>query len=185
MPKATGKQKTPQQAPAPVEESGHAVVVESAGLFLAARRVLLASLGAVAIGLEEGNEFIERLVERGEVAEADLTRLVNETIERSNQREARASEERKSTVDKAAMAIADSVEVILSRLNVPTKTDIEELSRKINYLNEKVMALRQRNRAAALRPIEPVEYAPPAGAPAVEPPATPEPAAPQSGAAGH
>lgn len=177
MPKAAKKTNVPEQAPAATEDSHHEVVVESVGLFLAARRVLLASLGAVAIGLEEGNEFIERLVERGELAETDLTRLVNETIERSNQREAKASKNRKSTVDQAAMAIADSVEVILGRLNVPTKTDIEELSRKINYLNEKVMALRQRNRVAAL-PLEPVEFAAPADAPVAEPPT------PSAGSAG-
>lgn len=171
MPRADEKQKRPDQTPAPEEEAGHEVVVQSAGLYLAARRVLLASLGAVAIGLEEGNEFIERLVERGELAEADLTRLVNETIEHSNQREARASEERKGTVDKAAMAIADSVEVILGRLNVPTKTDIEELSRKINYLNEKVMALRQRNRAHALQVPDQAEYGAPAELPPAESPA--------------
>ena len=184
MPKADKKQNVPEQVSTPPAETSHDVVVQSAGLFLAARKVLLASLGAVAIGLEEGNEFIERLVERGELAEADLSHLVNDTIERSNQREAVASETRKNTVDKAAMAIADSVEVILGRLNVPTKTDIEELSRKINYLNEKVMALRQRNRAVALQPIEPVEFAAPADAPVQEPPAAPAPSAPPA-TAGH
>lgn len=165
MPKADEKGTSHEKAPAqpvPVDnETGKEVLVESAGLYLAARRVLLASLGAVAIGLEEGNEFIERLVERGEVAETDLTRLVTEAIERSNQREAKAAEGRKSTMDKAAMAIADSVEVILGRLNVPTKADIEELSRKINYLNEKVMALRQRNRGSVAHPLESIDVAAP------------------------
>ena len=55
---------------------------------------------------------------------------------------------RRITIDKAAYALADSVEVILGRLNVPTKGDLEELSRKISKLNERVLALRQRNMAA-------------------------------------
>ena len=75
------------------------------------------------------------------------------------------------------MALEDSVETILTRLNVPNKTEIEELSRKINYLNEKVLALRQRNRATAAQPLEAIEVtASPEGLPAAEPPA-PGPAA--------
>lgn len=119
-------------------------IVQSANLFLMARRVLLTSLGAVAMTLEEGNEFANRLVERGEVAESELSRMVEEFIQRSNTREATAMETRKSAMDKAAYALADSVEVILGRLNVPTKGDLDELSNKIRQLNEKVLALRQR-----------------------------------------
>lgn len=120
-------------------------IVQSANLYLLARRVLLTSLGAVAITFEEGNEFIERLVDRGEVAEADIVKLVNDYLERSNVREEHASEGRRATADKAAVALADSVEVILGRLNVPTRADIEELSRKIGTLNDKVITLKQRS----------------------------------------
>lgn len=120
-------------------------IVQSANLYLIARRVLLTSLGAVAITFDEGNEFIEKLVDRGEVAEADIVKLVNDYVERSNVREEHASEGRRATVDKAAVALADSVEVILGRLNVPTRADIEELSRKIGTLNEKVVTLKQRS----------------------------------------
>lgn len=128
-------------------------IVQSANLYLMARRVLMTSLGAVAMTLEETNDFIERLVDRGEVAETELSRIVNEYVERSNEREYQAMEMRRATVDKAAVALADSVEVILGRLNVPTRTDIEELSRKIGQLNDKVMALKsQRARIAAAPP---------------------------------
>ncbi len=120
-------------------------IVQSANLYLMARRVLLTSLGAVALTLEEGDDFVNKLVERGEVAETDLNRMVEEFVRRSNEREASALETRKGTMDKAAYALADSVEVILGRLNVPSKGDLDELSRKISQLNEKVLALRQRN----------------------------------------
>ncbi len=120
-------------------------IVQSANLYLMARRVLLTSLGAVALTLEEGNDFANKLVERGEIAEFDLNRMVDEFVRRSNEREAAALETRKGAMDKAAYALADSVEVILGRLNVPSKGDLDELSRKISQLNEKVLALRQRN----------------------------------------
>lgn len=120
-------------------------IVQSANLYLMARRVLLTSLGAVALTFEEGNDFANKLVERGEVAESDLTNMVEEFVRRSNEREATAMDSRKGAMDKAANALADSVEVILGRLNVPSKGDLDELSRKISQLNEKVLALRQRN----------------------------------------
>jgi poly(hydroxyalkanoate) granule-associated protein len=121
------------------------VIVQSANLYLMARRVLLTSLGAVALSYDEGDEFLNKLTERGEVAETDLVNLVNDFVARSNEREAKAMDTRRSTIDKAAYTLADSVEVILGRLNVPTKGDLEELSRKISKLNERVLALRQRN----------------------------------------
>ena len=42
---------------------------------------------------------------------------------------------------KAGIALEDSVETILNRLNVPNKNEIEELSRKIGLLSEKVSTL--------------------------------------------
>lgn len=125
-------------------------IMQSANLYLIARRVLLTSLGAVAMTIEEGNDFIDKLVDRGEVAEADLARLVYDFVERSNEREVQHASERRATSDKAAAALADSVEVILGRLNVPTRSDIDELSRKISTLNEKVITYRQRSGGAAL-----------------------------------
>ena len=53
-------------------------IVQSANLFLVARRILTTSLGAIALSIEETNEFIERLVERGEVAEHELTAMIDE-----------------------------------------------------------------------------------------------------------
>ena len=40
-------------------------------LYEAARRVLLAGMGAVALAQEEAEDFVNRLVERGEIAEKD------------------------------------------------------------------------------------------------------------------
>ncbi len=125
-----------------VADVSNEVVVQSANLFLVARRVLLTSLGALAMTIDESAEFVSKLVERGEIAETDLSRMVSEYMERSNEREEHASEARRNTVDKATVALADSVEIILGRLNVPTRTDIDELSRKIGQLNDKVLSLK-------------------------------------------
>ena len=51
---------------AQVEEQA---VEEQSPFFDAARRVMLASIGAIALAQDEIEEFINRLVERGEIAE--------------------------------------------------------------------------------------------------------------------
>ena len=82
-----------------------------------------------------------RLVERGEVAEVDLQKMINELRAQRECNEAEAAKTRSEVVKKASTTIEDSVETILTRLNVPNKSDIEDLSRKIGHLNEKVSAL--------------------------------------------
>jgi poly(hydroxyalkanoate) granule-associated protein len=140
---ATGKNH--ELAPQSHSEQPSDAIVQSASLYLAARKILVTSLGALALTIDEGNEFLAKLTDRGEAADSELTRFVEEYVRKSNQREQKSAEVRRLTADKAAVALADSVEVILGRLNVPTRTDIEELSKKISALNEKVLTLRQRS----------------------------------------
>ena len=149
-PNPANKQSLPQQLRNTAVDVSNEALVQSANLFLVARRVLLTSLGALAMTLDESADFVNKLVERGEVAESDLNRLVTEYMERSNEREEVAAVGRRDTVDKATVALADSVEVILGRLNVPTRTDIDDLSRKIGQLSDKVMTLKQRSAAAEI-----------------------------------
>lgn len=122
------------------------LIVQSANLYLLVRRVLLSSLGAVALTMEEASELMAKLVERGELAEADMQKIMSDLRAQGEQREADAAKAREELAKKAGTTLEDSVETILTRLNVPNKHDIEELSRKISHLNEKVSALnRPRN----------------------------------------
>lgn len=123
------------------------VIMQSANMYLMARKALMASLGAMAMTFEEANEFVDKLVERGEMAEADVQKLLSDLRAQSNEREKVVGEARKTMVNKAGMALEESVEVILNRLNVPSKTDIEELSKKIGALNQKVSALMEQKKA--------------------------------------
>ena len=91
------------------------------------RRVLLASIGAVALAQEEIEEFINKLVERGEIAEKDGKKLVGEVMER-----------RKKFQKKAEGEMNIQVEQILERMDVPTKGDIDSLSKKITALSKKI-----------------------------------------------
>ena len=98
----------------------------------AARKVLLASIGAVALAQDEIEDFVNRLVERGEIAEKDGRKLLREIMDR-----------RKKDADKAEDVVAKRVEEILDRMSVPTKSDIEALGDKIALLSKKVDELKK------------------------------------------
>jgi len=117
------------------------VIVQSATLYLLVRRVLLASIGAMALSAEEVSELLARLVERGEIAEVDMQKLLADFRAANRKREAEITKARDVLTTKAEGALEDSVETILQRLNVPKKVELEELSRKIGHLNDKVTRL--------------------------------------------
>lgn len=101
-----------------------------------ARKVLLASIGAVALAQEEVEEFVNRLVERGELAEKDGRKLIKDVMERRKEKAREARREIRDDFD-------ERIEEMLKRMNVPTKSDIEALSRKVNGLSKKVDELKK------------------------------------------
>jgi poly(hydroxyalkanoate) granule-associated protein len=95
-------------------------------------KVLLASIGAVALAQEEIEDFVNKLVERGEIAEKDGRKIVHEVVER-----------RKKDTEKAEDQLTKRVEDILGHMNVPTKSDIDALGEKVAVLAQKVDELKQ------------------------------------------
>jgi poly(hydroxyalkanoate) granule-associated protein len=106
--------------------------MERSPLFEAARRVLLASMGAVALAQEEMEDFVQKLVDRGEIAEKDGKKLVREMMDK-----------RKKEAQKAEDELDKRIEELLNRMNVPSKSDIEALSAKITALTKKVDELKK------------------------------------------
>ena len=111
------------------------------------RKVLQAGVGAFALSIDEVEEFVARLVDRGEIAEQDGRKLVSDVLSRRRGDAEDATEkvqEHTSRQWTRAEAMLDQqIDNILARLNVPSKTDIELLSAKVSELAEKVDALRQ------------------------------------------
>lgn len=108
-----------------IVENGHNAMLEMA------RKVLLAGIGAVALTQEEVEKFVQKLVERGEIAEKDGRKLIKDVLEKRKKRVSEVRSETEENVD-------SRMEDILSRMNIPSKSDIEELNRKITTLTEKV-----------------------------------------------
>jgi poly(hydroxyalkanoate) granule-associated protein len=105
---------------------------ESGPMYEASRRILLAAIGAVAFAQDEVEEFVNRLVERGEIAEKEGKQLVKEMLDKRN-------EKRRTVEGEVNKRFHDTME----RLNVPSKKDIEELSAKITELTRKVEELKK------------------------------------------
>jgi poly(hydroxyalkanoate) granule-associated protein len=127
-----------------VVEDAQTAASETAGTMLgAARKVLLAGVGAVALTKDEVEDFVGKLVERGEIAQEDGRKLVRDVWARRRTDTEKVGEQVGDQFVKAEAVLDERVEGILTRLNVPTKTDIDTLSRKISDLSAKVDALKQ------------------------------------------
>jgi poly(hydroxyalkanoate) granule-associated protein len=115
--------------------------VEDAGanagntFFEGIRRLLLASIGAVAMTRDETEAFVNKLVERGELAQKDAEKLLREV--RARVRESRPQ------VQKVGERVGQGMEDFLNRMNIPSKRDIDDLSARIAQLAARVEELRK------------------------------------------
>jgi len=105
---------------------------ERSGLMESMRRVLLASIGVVAVTKEELGEFIDKMVERGEIAEQEGKKLYAELMDK-----------RKKKTGEAEEMAGTRMREMLDHMDVPTKSDIDVLSEKISALSKKVDELKK------------------------------------------
>ena len=104
---------------------------ETSPLFETARRVVLAAVGAVALASDEVETFVNKLVERGEIAEKDARKLMKEVTEKTEKQ-----------IKPAEKEMEKRLEEVRNTLNIPTKHDIDALSNKVAELTAKVEALK-------------------------------------------
>lgn len=100
------------------------------------RRLMLAAVGAVAMTRDEMEQFVTRLVDRGELAERDAKTMVNDVMSRRKQDVSIAADEAEARVE-------TRLEQVLNRMNIPSKRDIDELSDKIAQLSVRVEELKK------------------------------------------
>lgn len=91
------------------------------------RKMMLAGIGAVALTHDEIEEFMDKLVERGEIARKDREELIKEMRERH--KEFRHGED--SPAHK-------KINELMERFSVPTKNDFDELNKKLSDLERKI-----------------------------------------------
>ncbi len=119
-----------------------AEAVQKSSLMEAVHKVLLAGIGAAALAQEEIEDFVNRLVERGEIAEADGKKMMKDVLEKRKQMVKMpakpAVQPKKITSD-----IEKRIEDLMAKMNIPTKDEIDALSAKITVLTKKVDELKK------------------------------------------
>ena len=127
-----------------VQENGETIVNRVFGL---GRKTFLAGIGAVSLaqdgvkkGWEEGNEFAGKLVERGEEMSQERR---EQMAARAEKRQEQVGELRKGLSERVGETYIHTTEAVLARANVPTRTDIQDLSKQIDSLSRKVDRVRK------------------------------------------
>lgn len=101
-------------------------------VFEASRKILLAAVGAISLTQEAVEDFVEKLVERGEIAEKDGKTLIKDIAEK-----------RRKAVKHAEERAFEHFEHVLKRMNIPSKKDIEALNEKVIELTRKIEELKK------------------------------------------
>lgn len=99
------------------------------------RRILMAGIGVAVLAQEEIEDFVTRLVDRGEIAENDGRNLISDILEKRKQ-------EIQDNTRKVSDGMDRRVDSVLKSLNVPTRSEIASLSEQISELSKKVDELR-------------------------------------------
>ncbi len=121
---------------------------EMAQLNEAVRRTILAGIGMVAVSMEELDKFIKRMAERGEVAQKDADKVVNQVMEQiravqPGSTPPMAGEGVQATAENVRSSFESNIEQFLNRLNIPSQRDIDELSARVAQLTARVEELRR------------------------------------------
>lgn len=103
-------------------------IVQAANLFMLGQRAMHLGLGAVALTKDEAVELLTRMIERGEIAEGDIQKNVNELVERIRARGEATDAELQEFAQKATVVLKENVHTILA--NVPGGQTIEDAVRQ-------------------------------------------------------
>lgn len=120
--------------------------VERTSLVQLLHKALLAGVGAVALAQDEMEDLVNRLVERGEIAEADGKRLLKDVIEQRRETVEQMQKRASEYIERPSRAVDDvekRIQAVMAKKNIPTKDEIETLNAKIAALTRKVEELKR------------------------------------------
>ncbi|MDS4016479.1 MAG: phasin family protein [Candidatus Accumulibacter sp.] len=106
-----------------------------------AQQIWLAGLGAFAKAQEEGGKVFDALVKEGESIQARTRKMTDEKV-------AQVAGKAAGTWDRLEQVFEDRVARALGSLGVPTKQDIDKLSKRVVELSAAVQALTEGKPAA-------------------------------------
>jgi poly(hydroxyalkanoate) granule-associated protein len=98
------------------------------------KKVFLAGLGAVALAEEEIEKFVHKLVEKGTLAENEGRKWLKEVAEKYKQTKDKVHSI-ETSLEKTSMG---NLEYLLSKLNIPSKNQFEDLTKKVDELRARI-----------------------------------------------
>jgi poly(hydroxyalkanoate) granule-associated protein len=108
-----------------------------------ANRVWLAGLGAFAKTQEEGEKLFQTLIKEGEQVEKRARKAAEARIEDAKGKVVEFRGKANEQFDRLEELFQERVARVLNRMGVPTQEDIQELSKRVEALNESIMALKK------------------------------------------
>ncbi|PQJ34598.1 protein PhaF [Salinibacter sp. 10B] len=102
------------------------------------RDVWLAGLGALATVEEEGNKLYNRLVERGKEFEEERRKELKEAEEEVREKGDKALTQLEEAGEETQSLLLDTVNSALERFGVPTRSEVDRLSEKVETLSKQV-----------------------------------------------
>ncbi len=110
-----------------------------------AHQIWLAGLGAYAKAGKEGAEYFKKLVEEGEAAEKQGKELIASQVEAANSKVESFKEKFQAKtggrLNKVEEVFDDRVASTLSRMGIPSKKDVDQLSAKLDDLSAALKSL--------------------------------------------
>jgi poly(hydroxyalkanoate) granule-associated protein len=113
-----------------------------------AHKIWLAGLGAMAVAEEEGSKLFRSLVEKGE----DIEGRGKEQVEKAKGTVAGVKTVAESYWGTFERTVDDQMTAVIHRIGVPTKAEIEDLTKKVEDLTKSVEKLRVKQTTATRRP---------------------------------
>ena len=89
-------------------------------------KILSAGLGAFALTKEKAENIVDNLAKKGEIAKKDQLEFVKKLLEKG-----------KDTRVEIEKIVENTTRDVLDKLNIPTKSDINALMKKIEKLEKK------------------------------------------------
>lgn len=108
-----------------------------------ANHIWLAGLGAFAKTQEEGEKLFQSLVKEGEKVEKQAKKIAEARFEEAKGKVVEFRGKASQQFDRLEELFQERVAQVLNRLGVPTQEDIQELTKRVEALNESIMALKK------------------------------------------
>ena len=91
------------------------------------RKAMLLGLGVISLTKEKAEELVDDLIKHGEVAREERFKVVDKLLEQAEKQE-------RELVGK----ISETVQKVITDLGLPTKKDLDEISKRLEAIEKRI-----------------------------------------------